>query len=122
MSVNKVEFSVFESMKYLWFAEKKTPKTNADDMLDKQRKNIPQDWNSGNPERVLVFENLWPAQGYERVWKMIQVKQHWGLQILLREMALKGSWGRYKEETKHAKWLPANREINNHMVHIQFGF
>lgn len=36
------------------------------------------------------------------------------LQTLLREIALKGSWGRYKEETKHAKWLSANKEINSH--------
>lgn len=39
MSVNKIEFSVFESVKYLWFAEK-NQKNNPDDMLDKQRKKI----------------------------------------------------------------------------------
>lgn len=44
---------------------KKKQKQTPDNMLDKQRKNIPQDWNSGNLERVLVFENLWPAQGCE---------------------------------------------------------
>jgi len=37
MSVNKIDFSVFESRKYLWFAEKMN---NPDDALDKQRKKL----------------------------------------------------------------------------------
>lgn len=42
MSMNKIEFSVSEWRKYLWFAEKKIK--NLDDVLDKQRENfIPQD-------------------------------------------------------------------------------
>lgn len=95
---------------------KKNKKTDPGDMLDKQRKKkYTSELKFCKSRRSLnICKSLSCSRPWEKVWRRIQVKQHWVLQILLREMSLQGNWGRYKEETKHAKWLSEDREMSSH--------